>query len=393
MRRPITSSWRALLLLAALSPARADAAPEPGPRELHVLHLASLRQDDYAAIRLTKALEQRAISSGELRLVNSNQALLVLLERARCGSTLRQSAYAAGSTGLDERTGQSVDAECLNKLAAQLGTPAAPASEFLWGYVHRDARGQLYATLHRFRRGEPDRHLTLPVDERAPAEALADRLFRHLLEPERASDVRLEGPAGAGGELRVDGRERGAFRPGDEFTLDPGEHTFELFRGGARAASTRARLKAGAMTVVRLEPAGASSRAAGPAPRAAEPGADAAPGGPSALPWVLGGVGAAGLGGAIAFSLLRRDAERDLERRCVSGQWCFPEQQSMIDRSERYATLAAVSLGVGAAGLGAGLWLLVSRPKAPATAARATGVTGALYPVAGGGAAVLEGGF
>lgn len=386
MRRSTTFSLRALLLSAALAPA-ASAAPEGAARELHVLHLASLRSDDYAAIRLTKALEQRAISSGGLRFVNSNQALLVLLERARCGAPFRQSAYAAGAPGLNERSGQGVEAECLNKLAAMLGSASAPAPQYLWGYVHRDRRGQPYVTLHLFRHGEAGRHLTLPVDEQAPVEAIADRLFRHLFEPERASDVRLEAAPGSTGELHVDGRAHGTFRQGDELTLDAGEHLFELFRGGRRTAAVRARLRPGAMAVVRLGPTEPSSTA----PPATT--GDLSGGGPSALPWVLGGVGVAGLGGALAFHLLRRDAEADLDRRCVSGQWCFPQEQSTINRAERYGTLSVISLGVGAAGLGAGAWLLLSQGKGRTTTASSQSLSATFYPMTGGGGALVVGRF
>ncbi len=365
---------------APAAPAAAAARPA-AERELYVLHFASLRQDDYQAIRLTKALEQRALASGDQRLINSNQALLVLLERARCGAAFRERAYAGGAPSLDERAGQGVEAECLEKLAALLGAPGGPAPQYLWGYVHRDARGRLYATAHLWRKGEADRRVTLPVDERAPADALAERLYRHLLDAGRVGDVRLEAPAGVGGEVYVDGRPRGPFRQGHELTLDAGERRFELRREGRRVAAARVTVRAGATAVMRFAPDA-------PAPAAAPPAHEA-----SALPWVLGGVGAAGLVGAVVFQLLRRDAEGDLERRCVAGQWCFPQEQATIDRAESYATVSGVAAGVAAAGLGAAAWLLLARPGPAARPAGRAGVSGALAPIAGGGGAFILGRF
>ncbi len=353
-----------------------------------MLHLASLREDDYQAIRLTKALEQRALSSREQRLVNSNQSLLVLLERARCGNAFRQSAYAGGSSTLDERSGQGVEGECLTRLASMLGAPGGPAAQYLWGYVHRDHRGQLYATVHLWRRGEADHRVTMPLDERAPAEALAERLYRHLFEASKVGDLRIEAPAGVGGELSIDGVARGPFRSGDEFTLDAGEHRLELRRDGRRVAAARAQVQTGAMGVALLAPEGAAS-----APTEAPAGPSR--GSPSALPWVFGGIGVAGLAGALTFQLLRRGAENDLEQRCVAGQWCFPQEQSTIDRSDNYATLSAVSLGVAAAGFGAAALYLWARPKAtaPVRASGSAAVTGGVYPVAGGAGAFVLGRF
>jgi hypothetical protein len=75
------------------------------------------------------------------------------------------------------------------------------------------------------------------------------------------------------------------------------------------------------------------------------------------LPWVTLGVGAAALGGALTFELLRRSAENDAKRETQVGY------QAQLDREQSRQTAARILLGVGGAFVGAGGVMLLSDTK------------------------------
>lgn len=83
-----------------------------------------------------------------------------------------------------------------------------------------------------------------------------------------------------------------------------------------------------------------------------------------AWPWISAGVGAAALGGALAFELLRRSAEDDAKSESVQVDF-----QSALDRMESRKTTARILLGVGGVALATGAVLFVvdrSRRSPPA---------------------------
>lgn len=86
----------------------------------------------------------------------------------------------------------------------------------------------------------------------------------------------------------------------------------------------------------------------------------------SVLPWVIGGVGVAGLVASGAFYLVRQNAVSSLEDSC-NGSICPGAHQSTIDRANLFGTLSLVALGVGAAGVGTAIVLLSTGSKEPAT--------------------------
>ena len=105
----------------------------------------------------------------------------------------------------------------------------------------------------------------------------------------------------------------------------------------------------------------------------------------SAWPWVLGGVGVAGLAGAGTFFALRQGVQGDLEKACAEGE-CPDHRRDDLRRGNLYGTASIVSLGVGvAASAGLAVYLLTLRRSAP--------VSGAVVPLAGGAAATLSGSF
>jgi hypothetical protein len=78
---------------------------------------------------------------------------------------------------------------------------------------------------------------------------------------------------------------------------------------------------------------------------------------------VLGGVGAAAIGTGVLFALKARDVRQDVDRRC-SGGGCTSQAVQLHDEARRYAVLANVSLGLGAASLATGIIVYAVAPSA-----------------------------
>jgi hypothetical protein len=89
----------------------------------------------------------------------------------------------------------------------------------------------------------------------------------------------------------------------------------------------------------------------------------------ASLPWVLGGLGVASLAASGVFFLMRNSEIDDLEGECIDGV-CPARSQDSIDQANRYGTLSLVTLGLGVAGIGAGVFLFTQkRDETPARAA------------------------
>jgi hypothetical protein len=354
--------------LALACPAAARAAPGGGtdPKPVHVLHLASTGRDSYDALRLTKDLEQRFVTSSDARLVNSGKSLLELLDRAKCGRSFIKRTLDRNA-GLDESAERDLEGPCLAKVAASLGEAGAPADRFVWGWLGREG-GQSFAMVHLWQKGQPDRRVRLAYAPDQSARA-AERIYLKLWHAGEVGDARVAAAA-TEGDLWVDDQDKGAFAAGTELTLKAGEHVFELRQRGKVAARAKAAVPAGGATDVRLEPVtepAAPVAAATPAPPPPEQPAEPLP--PtstvetarrrSVLPWVAFGAGAAAFVTSGVFFALRQGKESDLEGACFDG--CPPGQQNNIDASNRYGALSLVFGGVGLAAAGVGVWALLQQ--------------------------------
>jgi hypothetical protein len=256
------------------------------------------------------------------------------------------------------------------------------AKNFFWGLLYVEG-GTTFVRLHFWRDGV-DRSATLPYDA-AQRDQLADRLYRKLVTPNAVGDVKLSG--GPAGELLVDGKPAGPYVDGTEITLETGEHLLEVRDGPRVLARGRTRIEPGGRSSATMMPVAEPPPA--PATTTQAPYHDAPPitvqPKASAWPWVLGGVGVAGLAGAGTFFALRQGVKGNLEKACAEGD-CLDNQRDDLRRGNRYGTLSVVSLGVGiAAGAGLTAYLLTSR--------RPPRVSGALVPLAGGAAATISGSF
>jgi tetratricopeptide (TPR) repeat protein len=149
--------------------------------------------------------------------------------------------------------------------------------------------------------------------------------------------------------------------------LSPGRHHLSFSRAGYADAQRDVDLGASEPSDVSVELEQKSVAAAPAFAKAATKTSDATAHGPrlGALPWVTLGVGAAALGGALTFELLRRSAENDAKHEPQVGY------QAQLDREQSRQTAARIFLGVGGAFIAAGgvMLLFDSKPKSHVTSA------------------------
>jgi hypothetical protein len=366
--KPVRRGGGRALLALVLAATPALAAPMgPGVEPVAVLLLEADPGQDLAAKTLTNALRQRVLDSAEYTLNGASPPLIATAYEVKC--PLKGLKHP-----LTEATEKVFDAPCLRRVGAELG-----ARRFFWGLVYAEGATS-FVRLHFWQDGQLDRVTTLPYD--AQRDRLADRLYRKLVTPNAVGDVKLAG--GPAGELFVDGQPAGAYVAGVELTLATGEHLLEVRDGPRVLARGRARIEpkghseAIMMPVAEAAPPLSQSPSHDPPPITVRPKA-------SAWPWVLGGVGVAGLAGAGVFYALRSGELRDLERSCY-GRACIPDQQGAVDRAGRYGTLSVASLGVGFAASAGLVTYLVMAKREPR-------VMGGFLPVAGGAAVSLGGRF
>lgn len=395
----------ALAALSTFTPAVAFAAPTSGEaaKPVHVLHLASSARDSYDALRLTKDLEQRFVAATDVRLINSGQSLLELLDSAKCGRAFVKRTLDKNA-GLDESAERDLDGPCLTKVASSLGASGAPAERYVWGFLGHETSGQSYVVAHLWQKNGPERRVRIPFTAEQSAR-VAERVYLKLWHPTESGDVRIVSVAAAEGNLWIDDQDRGPFAAGSELTLRAGEHVFELRQRTKVVARAKTAVAAERSVDVRLEPV-----LEAPTPTTAPPSSSSEPYTPpstveitrksSVLPWVAFGVGAAALAGSGIFFALRQGKESDLERACVDG--CPPSRQDDIDGSTRYGALAVVFAGVGVAAAGVGVWALLSSEPSrttslatprPSSARLGPALRYDVRPMAGGAAASLSGSF
>jgi hypothetical protein len=140
-----------------------------------------------------------------------------------------------------------------------------------------------------------------------------------------------------------------------------------LEQANGETSTSEVEVIAGQDTEVRFSPkpgeAPASAPCPAPPPAAAE--ARAASGiDQRTLGWIFGGIGVAGFATFGIFGVLDQSRFDDLESQC-NGSVCPPELAEDAETGRTYQTLANVGLGVGIAGVGTGLILLLTAPGSP----------------------------
>ncbi len=153
---------------------------------------------------------------------------------------------------------------------------------------------------------------------------------------------------------------------GVELPVDPGEQVIEQRLPSGQVRRERITLRAGESKVVELK---SSAGAAVPTVKPSAGQATATPRpGRSALPFIVGGIGAAGIVvGGVAGSFAIGDA--DIVSRECDGPACRSiEGKEAADAGKRAALISTVAFGVGIVGLATGVvLLLVNSPSSSAS--------------------------
>lgn len=183
---------------------------------------------------------------------------------------------------------------------------------------------------------------------------------RQALESRVPKLVIKRGEGAEAARIELDGVELGEAQIGQPVAVDPGPHTIVAKLGGDRQVEESASVKESETAEVVLKaPAAAETK-----PQQPHDGNSTVPPDPekkhaSVLPWVIGGVGVAGLAASGAFFGLREGAKSDLEKGC-DGNVCPESLHDKQNQAQLYNTLAWVSLGVGVAGVGVATYLFIS---------------------------------
>lgn len=186
--------------------------------------------------------------------------------------------------------------------------------------------------------------------------------------------VQVTGSGAAQAEVTIDGKPIDAALVGAPRPINPGTYRVQARSGAAESQVQEVSLTEGEHKEITVELVGVSAR---PEPVAVQ--ADSGSSGSNIPAYVAFGVGAVGVGLGVVFLVQRssQDSEaNDLFAGCERAGSCSNATIEKIDSLDGSAatsgTLSAVSFGVGAAGLGAGLVLLLlngGEPEAPATGA------------------------
>jgi hypothetical protein len=174
----------------------------------------------------------------------------------------------------------------------------------------------------------------------------------------------------------------------DRIRVDPGSHAFEAIGAGGIRARQVVDVPAGSTVDVSLVLAARESGAPAPPPDVSGTAAAAgAKPSSSPLPWIVGGIGVAGLATSGVLFAMRGSAVSDLEQHCL-GNVCPSSQGDTIDRANRLGTFSAIALGVGVAGIGTSIFLLTRHPDDSRRATRGPVIAvaaapGAAFAVAG----------
>ncbi|HEU4535384.1 MAG TPA: hypothetical protein VFS00_14750 [Polyangiaceae bacterium] len=209
------------------------------------------------------------------------------------------------------------------------------------------------------REGRPDRE-AIAREHLGALEAKLSRLT--VIVPPAAGDV-------AGLEVRCDGTEFKRAVWGEALPIDPGTHRIEASAPGRRPFRASVVVRPGGdrqsvrVPVLELAPAAAEEPARGG-------------GAFRSLGWAALGVGAAGVGAAAVFGALAIREKGRADDRCASdGDAARCLDARGVDANERaksFADVATVGAAAGLALAGAGVYLVLSHPRAAGEGAGST---------------------
>ena len=167
-------------------------------------------------------------------------------------------------------------------------------------------------------------------------------------------------------EIELDGVALGASSVGVPVPLDPGPHSVNAKAPDSQPFSQTVTIAENEQKDIEVVLV----------PIPAEQGANFGPSGPlekprsHVIPYVIGGVGVASLIGSGVLFGLRQSTLSDLESKCGAGrQSCPNNARGEVSNLSLYNTTAQIALGVGVAGVGAAVGILLWQRKHPTTSA------------------------
>jgi tetratricopeptide (TPR) repeat protein len=200
--------------------------------------------------------------------------------------------------------------------------------------------------------------------------------------------VTLKGDAPAGTRIVKNGVEMPSATLGIELAVDPGAVTLTVTAPGRTDAQFTVDARPG--EVARIDVAPGAERA---------PASEAGASGTRTIGFVVGGVGIAGVvTGAVTGALALSQAS-DYRSDCPSGlcasKATLANANSASSSASTLAAVSTVGFIAGAAGIGAGLYLVLRQPSGarPASSASSTSSTVGVSPTNGGAAAVWRATF
>ena len=266
---------------------------------------------------------------------------------------------------LDFRDGLSLEAAgnwaaALAKFQSVGRVKLTPQVRFHIGRCHEQL-GRLNEALGEYRLAEHE------AQQQNLAELQAITQARQGLEGRVPKLVIRRGEGADLARVELDGVEIGEAQLGKAFGVDPGPHNVVAKLPGKREFQRSAIVKESETVEVVLDvpPELAAAPPSSGEKELPSSAVDSGKKGRGPLPWVIGGVGVAGLIGAGTFYALRAGAKSDLEEGC-RGDTCPASLEDTQKKGELYSTLSVVSLGVGVVGIGVATYLLVSAPASPA---------------------------
>ncbi|WP_437581261.1 hypothetical protein [Sorangium sp. So ce887] len=230
----------------------------------------------------------------------------------------------------------------------------------------------------------PEQFFEAIADAQRELDALAPRIPQVL--------ISVIGPDTAA--VTIDGEPVPRAALGVRRPVDPGGHTVRAEAAGFAPAEAKVTLAEGASETLALElkPVALPPSVASPPPGAPsrDTGSGAPSGSGSSSRTVLGiaalGLGGVGLAAGAVGGVLAIGKHRDLSERCPAGR-CDPSLQGDVDSYHAMSTLSTIGFAIGAVGVGAGAFLLLTAPRSPQRA----GIS--ITPVIGLGSAGAKGSF
>lgn len=209
--------------------------------------------------------------------------------------------------------------------------------------------------------------------------------------------IAVAGPSDVAWTVKVDGEAMPLANLNTNRPMDPGEHVVEASAPGYKLARAKVTLPEGGTDSVALTlEADPNAKVVTPAPsvdstprQRVDNNAPVPPPEPTAAPsrvpaFVALGIGVVGVGVGSVFGLMATSKKNELESACLNKA-CTPDQQDNIDTGKTFGNVSTVGFVVGAVGLVAGAYLLLTSGSSakPVRSAAALPATTKVTPFVG----------